>query len=124
MRDTTRRGILESIVARSGFWAVRFADKSFNVRVSELKMLPSDDASFELSQAPLSSKEKRRARSFAPLDAAQTTRKRHRALPESTVIEGTAGSDSDCDDSPVCLEVLNAATALLDCTHVLRDVPR
>ena len=101
---------------------MRFADKTRNIRVADLKLLPADAASFEPSQAPLSSKEERRA------SAPQSTRKRRRALPESTVFDDTtegSAADSDSDsDSPVCSEVLNAATALLGCTRVLRDVPR
>ena len=56
--DSARRGILESQGIR-GLWFVRFADKSRNIRVTDLKLLPSDVASFEPSQAPLSDKEKR-----------------------------------------------------------------
>ena len=116
---------------------MRFADKSRNIRVADLELLPSDAASFEPSQAPMSVKERLlRARSFAP----ESTRKRCRAPPEGTASEGTApegtaargtstksttlevaaaDSDSDSDECPVCLEVLDAATAvLLDCMHV------
>ena len=57
MSDWSRRGIIESQGSR-GWWAVRFADKSRNIRVTDLKLLPSDDASFEPSQAPLSTREK------------------------------------------------------------------
>ena len=115
-------------------------------RIRDLKLLPSDAASFEPSQAPLGYKERLRARSSAP----ESTRKRLRVTErdtaardtsaegtaaEGTAAEGTAAegmaarnkstevtaadSDSDCDECPVCLEVLDAATAvLLDCTHV------
>ena len=38
---------------------MRFADKSPNIRASDLELLPSDAASFEPSQAPLSAHEKR-----------------------------------------------------------------
>ena len=38
---------------------MRFADKSRNIRVADLKLLPSDAASFEPSQAPLSWEERR-----------------------------------------------------------------
>ena len=105
---------------------MRFADKTRNIRSTDLKLLPSDAASFEPSQAPLSFKERLRARSAAP----ESTRKRCLAPPESTAAEGTAArdkstegtaaeSDSDSDECPICLEVLDAATAvLLDCTHV------
>ena len=110
---------------------MRFSDESRNIHVRDLKVLPSDAASFEPSQSPLSFKEKLRARSSAP----ESTRKRHRALPKSTppedtAAEGTAArgtstkstaadSDSDCDECPVCLEVLDAATAVLNlCMHV------
>ena len=56
--DSARRGVLES-QALKGFWTVQFADKSRNIRVTDLKLLPSDAASFEPSQAPLSGKEKK-----------------------------------------------------------------
>ena len=114
MSDSARRGVLES-QGKRGCWAVRFADRTRNIRVIDLKVLPSDAASFEPSQAPLSRKERRQARSSAP----QSTRKRHRALPESTTFDDTtegSAADSDVDsdsDSLVCSEVLNAATALL-----------
>ena len=58
MSDSARRGVLES-QTKGGYWAVRFADKSRNIRVADLKLLPSDAASFEPSQAPLSLKERR-----------------------------------------------------------------
>jgi len=50
--DSARRGVLES-QGKSNCWAVKFADKSGNIRVADLKLLPSDAASFELSEAPL-----------------------------------------------------------------------
>ena len=58
--DSARRGVIESEVPKSGYWVVRFADKSRNVRVADLKLLPSDAASFEPSEAPLSCEERRR----------------------------------------------------------------
>ena len=58
MNDSARRGVLES-QRKQGWWAVRFADKSRNIRVADLKLLPSDAASFEPSEAPLSADEKR-----------------------------------------------------------------
>ena len=54
--DSARCGVLESQVAYGSFWAVRFADRSRNIRVVDLTLLPSDAASFEPSQAPLSFK--------------------------------------------------------------------
>jgi len=167
--DTSRRGVLES-QAKNGGWTVRFADRSRNIRVADLKVLPSDAASFEPSQAPMSVKERLRAQSSAP----KSTRKRRRVAegtaardtaPEGTAAEGTSAestsaegtfaegmalegtaardtaaegtsaegmalegaaavdsdsdSDSDCDECPICFEVLDAATAvLLDCSHV------
>ena len=138
MSDSARRGVIESQVR--SYWTVRFADKSRNIRATDLKFLPSDAASFELSQAPLSFKERLRARSFAPEPTPKRRRVAEGTAPrdtaaESTSAEGTAAegtaaigkstegtavdSDSDCDECPVCLEVLDAATAvLLDCTHV------
>ena len=125
MSDSLRRGVIESQGKSSG-WIVRFADKSRSFRVADLKLLPSDVASFEPSQAPLSAREILRARSSAP----ESTRKCFLARPEGTVAEGTAAegtaargtaadSDSDSDECPICLEVLDATTAvLLDCTHV------
>ena len=120
---------------------MRFADKTRIIRATDLEMLPSDAASFEPSQAPMSFKEILRARNSAPA----STRKRRRTPSEGTPPEGTpledtpledtaaedialegttlevaaADSDSDADECPICLEVLNVATAvLLDCTHV------
>ena len=55
--DLARRGVLESQV-RGGFWTVRFADKSRNIHTTDIKLLPSDAASFELSEAPLSWEER------------------------------------------------------------------
>ena len=52
MSESARRGVLESQGER-GYWAVKFADKSHNIRVTDLKLLPSDTVSFEPSQAPL-----------------------------------------------------------------------
>ena len=69
--DSSRRGVLESHGIK-GYCAVRFADKSRNIRVTDLKLMPSDTASFEPSQAPLRVKERLRARSSAP----ESTRKR------------------------------------------------
>ena len=58
--DSSRRGVLEPRVTKTNCWPVRFADKSRNIQVADLKLLPSDTASFEPSQAPLSSKERDR----------------------------------------------------------------
>ena len=113
MSDSSRRGFLES-QAKCGWWAVKFADKSRNIRATDLELLSSDaDSAFDtaLSLAPLgarekhslSAREKRRDRSSAP----ESTRKRHRLLPEG------AAADSDSDECPVCLEVIDAATAVL-----------
>ena len=55
--DSSRRGVLESQGSK-GFWAVRFTDKSRNIHVTDLKLLSSDAASFEPSQAPLSTRER------------------------------------------------------------------
>ena len=55
--DSTRCVVLES-QAKSGYWAERFADKTSNIHVTDLKLLPSDAASFEPSQAPLSWEER------------------------------------------------------------------
>ena len=156
MSDSSRCGVLES--QTSSYWAVRFADKSKHIVTTDLKLLQSDAASFEPSQAPLSSKERLRARSSAP----ESTRKRRRVVkgtaargafaegkaPEGTVFDrdtdsdcdecprhqlllprprdqsvADSAADSDCDECPA-LEVLDAATALFDCTRALRDVPR
>ena len=57
MSDSSSRGVLELQVAKGSWWAVRFANRSRNIRVADLKLLPSDAASFEPSQAPLSKKE-------------------------------------------------------------------
>ena len=56
--DSEQRGVLDS-QSKSGYWAVRFADKSRNIHASDLKVLSSDAASFELSQAPLGWEERR-----------------------------------------------------------------
>ena len=63
MSDSARRGVIES--AKANYWAVRFADKSHNIRVTDLKLLPSDAASFEPSQAPLGREEKQMSASEA-----------------------------------------------------------
>jgi len=56
--DSAQRGVVES-QGKSSWWAVRFADKSRSYRVADLKLLPTDAASFEPSQAPLSFMKKR-----------------------------------------------------------------
>ena len=56
MSDSSRRGVLESQGIK-GYWAVKFADKTRNFRVADVKVLQSDAASFEPSQAPLSARE-------------------------------------------------------------------
>jgi len=85
--DSARRGVIESQAnggsSKNGYWTVRFADKSRNIRTDHLKLLPSDAASFEPSQAPLTSKERRRASS-----APESTCKRQR------VAEGTVARDT------------------------------
>ena len=58
VKDSARRGVLES-QAKNGGWLVRFADRSRNIRATDLKLLPSDAASFEPSQAPLSDLERK-----------------------------------------------------------------
>ena len=55
--DSAQRGVLES--ASGGWWAVKFADKTRSIRVANLKLPPSDAASFEPPQAPLSRDERR-----------------------------------------------------------------
>ncbi|KAJ1452961.1 hypothetical protein M885DRAFT_525368 [Pelagophyceae sp. CCMP2097] len=55
--DSARRGVVEAHVT-GGYWAVQFADTSRNIRVNDLEVLPSDDATFEPSQAPPSGREK------------------------------------------------------------------
>ena len=57
--DSARRGIVESQVG-GPYWAVRFVDKSRNIKVTDLKLLSSDAASFEPSQAPHSWEERQR----------------------------------------------------------------
>ncbi|KAJ1448727.1 hypothetical protein M885DRAFT_538074 [Pelagophyceae sp. CCMP2097] len=47
--DASRRGVLEAIVG--GYWSVKFADVSRNIKSNNLRLLPKD-AAFELSQAP------------------------------------------------------------------------
>ena len=58
MSDSARRGVIESQANKGGWLVVRFADKSRSIRGSDLRVLPSDAASFELSQAPLSGAER------------------------------------------------------------------
>jgi len=55
--DSARRGVIES-QGKHGWWAVRFADKTRSIRASDLKVLPADTASFQPSQAPLSTVER------------------------------------------------------------------
>ena len=50
--DSTKRGVIES-QTKNGFWTVRFADMSCNIRAADLKLLPFDAASFDPSKAPL-----------------------------------------------------------------------
>ena len=69
VRDSALRGVLESH-GNGGCWAVRFADKSSNIRATDLKLLPSDAASFEPSQAPLA--KKRQASSTESLHNCET----------------------------------------------------
>ena len=57
--DSSRRGFIES-QAKGGYWTVRFAAESRNIRVTDLKLLPSDAASFEPPQAPLCWEERQR----------------------------------------------------------------
>ena len=70
MSDSARRGVLES-QAPKGFWAVRFADKSRNIRVNDLKLLPSDAASFEPSQAPLSASERQQEKKASATESSK-----------------------------------------------------
>ena len=56
--DSSRCGIIEPHVANGSYWTVRFADKSRIFRASDLKLLPSDAASFEPSEAPMSEVER------------------------------------------------------------------
>jgi len=84
--DSSLRGVLESRVTKTNCWPVRFADKSRNVHVNDLKLLPSDAASFEPSQAPLSAREKEAS-------AAESSK---RGLP-------VAASTNNCDEYPIAL---------------------
>jgi len=65
------RGVIESRVGRTSWWAVRFADKSQNFRVTDLKVLPSDAASFEPSQAPQSGKERQREKQVSAAESSK-----------------------------------------------------
>ena len=55
--DSARLGVLES-QGTKGWWAARIADKGRNILSTDLKLLSSDAASFEPSQAPLSAAER------------------------------------------------------------------
>ena len=59
---------------------MRFADKSRNIRVTDIKLLPSDATSFEPSQAPLSAAERNREKQAS---ASEST-KRGLSAAEST----------------------------------------
>ena len=88
--DSARRGVLES-QGKTCYWAVRFADKSRNIRVTDLhdlKLLPSDAASFEPSQAPLSGVERQRE-------------ERARASESSKRGLSVAASTNECAESPI-----------------------
>ena len=69
---------------------MRFADKSRNIRVADLKVLPSDAASFEPSEAPLGAEERKQEKK---LSAAESSR---RGL-------FVAASSNECAESPVTL---------------------
>ena len=68
--DLSRRGVIES-QGKSGNWTVRFADKSCNIRATDLKLLPSDAASFEPSQAPLSADERQRLKQASAAESSE-----------------------------------------------------
>ncbi|KAJ1458110.1 hypothetical protein M885DRAFT_562235 [Pelagophyceae sp. CCMP2097] len=67
--DSARRGVVESHVYR-GYWAVQFADTSRNIRVYDLEVLPSDDKTFEPSQAPPNTKEREKEKRPSSADRA------------------------------------------------------
>ena len=83
MSDSSRRGVIESSQATS-YLVVRFADKTQSFRATDLELLPSDAASFEPSQAPLSAVERQREKQMGASesskrglsDAASTSRVR------------------------------------------------
>ena len=91
MSDSLRRGVLES-QAKGGYFAVRFADKSRNMHMRDLKLLPSDTASFEPSQAPLSAAERQRE------NRASASESSKRGLSE-------AASTNECAECPITLLV-------------------
>ena len=71
---------------------MRFADKSRNIRAADLKLLSSDAASFEPSQAPLSREEKQSSASESSkrgLSVAASTKEC--AEYQITVMKGTLG---------------------------------
>ena len=70
MNDSSRRGVIESQANK--YWAVRFADNSRNIHMAHLKVLPSDAASFEPSQAPLGKEERKREKRAS---AAETSKR-------------------------------------------------
>ena len=88
MSDSSRCGVLESQV--HGWWVVRFADKSRNIRAADLKVLPSDAASFEPSQAPLSSVDRQREKQASKTEASK------RGL-------SVAASTDECAECPITL---------------------
>ena len=73
MSDSARRGVLESSQGTVGWWAVRFADTSRNIRATDLELLPAD-ASFEPSQAPPGKMERQRERQLAASAAESANR--------------------------------------------------
>jgi predicted RecA/RadA family phage recombinase len=68
--DSARRGVVESKVGNV-YWAVRFADTSRNFRANDLEVLPSDDATFEPSQAPSSAHERQKEERATTIMAAR-----------------------------------------------------
>jgi len=87
--DSSRRGVLES-KGNSSCWAVRFADKSRNIQVADLKLLPSDAASFEPSQAPLGKEERKREKRASANESSK------RGL-------SVAASTNECAECPITL---------------------
>mmetsp|Transcript_32392 Transcript_32392/g.113985 ORF Transcript_32392/g.113985 Transcript_32392/m.113985 type:complete len:145 (+) Transcript_32392:60-494(+) len=51
LNDSSMRGVIDSHVT-GGYWTVCFADRSLNIHIKDLEVLPPDDPAFEPSQAP------------------------------------------------------------------------
>ena len=69
---------------------MRFADQTHNIHVADLKLLPSDAASFEPSQAPLGWEKRKREKRASAAESS------NQGLP-------VAASTNECAECPITL---------------------